>query len=301
MEREEVRFAVEGDEIAAGLFRPQAAGRFPCVVLGTGLADVRDQHLDDFAERFAAAGFCALSFDYRHFGESGGEPRCLMTPGGQRRDWRAAIAHARSLDCVDERRIALWGFSLGGGHAQAVALSEPSIDAVVAVAPAIDGLRSLLYVGGPSHVARLAAAGLRDLARGLRGAEPYRVPAGGPPGTLAVLNSPGALRGYEAATPPGSSWRNEICARAALAPPYRLQRKTQGIRCPILYCLTEDDDVNPPELGRQAAGRAPGESSASTRAATSTASSVRPSRRWPATRSSSSNGTCPRWAALRAE
>ncbi len=257
MQREEVRFAVGGDEIAARLFRPDGGGESPCVVLGSGLSNVRDQHLDDFAERFAAAGLCALAFDYRHFGESGGEPRCLMNPERQRQDWRAAIAHARSLDRVDERRVVLWGFSLGGGHVQALALGEPGIAAVVAVAPVVDGLRSLLNVGGPSHVARLAAAGLRDGARALRGAEPYRVAAGGPPGSLAVLNSPGSLPGYQSVTPDGSSWRNEVCARAALAPPYRLQRKTQGIGCPILYCLTEEDDVNPPELGKKAAGRAP--------------------------------------------
>src|SRR3954451_13925157 len=102
MEREELRIPVEGDRVAAWLFRPDGAeGSSPCVVLGTGLADVRDQHLDDFAERFAAAGICSIAFDYRHFGDSEGEPRFLMNPERQRQDWRAVIARARSLDFVD--------------------------------------------------------------------------------------------------------------------------------------------------------------------------------------------------------
>ncbi|HET8640176.1 MAG TPA: alpha/beta hydrolase [Solirubrobacterales bacterium] len=258
MGREEVRFASGGDECAAWLFRPQKAdGPVPCVVMGSGLSCVRDQGLDAFGERFAAAGFASLAFDYRYFGDSGGEPRSLVTGARQRADFRAALAFARSLDGIDASRLVLWGFSLGGGNVQAVAIGEPGIAAAICVAPVVDGVRSLLHVGGPSHLARLSLAGARDCLRALRRAEPFRIPAAGPPGSLAALNSPGALPGYEAATPPGLDWRNELCARVALAPPYRLARKVGLIRCPILYCIVEQDDVNPPELGKRAARRAP--------------------------------------------
>jgi len=179
--------------------------------------------------------------------------------GRQRDDFRAAIRLARSLERVDGERIALWGYSLGGGNVQALLIDEPEIAAVaVCVAPVVSGLRSLLHMGGPRHVLRLAAAGLRDGARALRGAEPWRVPATGPPGSRGLLNSPDSLPGFEAMTPADSSWRNALCARAALAPPYRLERKIRRIACPILYCIAEDDDVNPPELGKRAAERAPG-------------------------------------------
>jgi len=247
-----------GDSLAATLRRPAgAAGAAGCVVLGSGLSCVRDQGLDAYAERFAAAGFAALSFDYRHFGESEGEPRSLMSAGRQREDWRAAIGWARGLEGVDPGRIALWGFSLGGGHVQALAASEPGIAAAICVAPVVGGVRSLLHIGGPGHVVRIGLAGVRDGLRALRGAEPYRVPAAGPPGSLAVLNSPGSLPGFESVSGPDSSWRNELCARAALAPPYRLARKARGIPCPILYCIAEQDDINPPALGRCAAEAAP--------------------------------------------
>lgn len=252
-------FGSGGEECAAWLFRPAGAdeGPVPCVVLGTGASCVYDQGLASYAERFAAAGFAALAFDYRYFGESGGEPRSLMLAGRQRDDWRAAIALARSLEHVDASRIALWGYSLGGGHVQALALSEPGIAAAICVAPVVSGLHSLLHMGGVRHVARLGLAGLRDGTRALRGAPPYRVPATGPPGSAGLLNSPGAQPGFDAVTPPGSTWRNQLCARAALAPPYLLQRKVRRIPCPILYCIIEDDDVNPPGLGKQAAQNAP--------------------------------------------
>lgn len=257
MGREEIRFPSGEEECAAWLYRPGASdSRVPCVVMGTGLSCVRDQRLDLYAERFAAAGFAALAFDYRHFGDSAGEPRCLVTGSRQRDDFRAALGAARGLDGIDPDRLVLWGFSLGGGNVQAVAIDDDSVAAAICVAPVVDGARSLLHIGGPRHLARLGWAGARDGLRALRRAEPYRVAAAGAPGSLAVLNSPGSDPGFAAVTPPDSTWRNELCARAALAPPYRLARKTGRISCPILYCLTEQDDINPPKLGKAAARRA---------------------------------------------
>jgi dienelactone hydrolase len=258
MGREEIRFDSGGDECAAWLFRPEGAGGpLPCVVMGSGLSGVRDQGLDAFGERFAAAGFAALAFDYRHFGDSEGEPRLLVTGARQQADFRAALALARGLEGIDPERLALWGYSFGGGNVQAAAIGEPRVAAAICIAPVVDTRRSLLRVGSWAHLARLTLAGLRDGTRALRGAEPYRIPATGPPGSFAVLNSPDCDPGFHAFTPPGSTWRNELCARSLLAPAYRLTRKVGRIECPILYCITEQDGVNPPELGKKAAERAP--------------------------------------------
>ena len=259
MGREEVRFASGGEQCAAWLFRPPAsAGPVPCVVMGSGLSCVRDQGMSAVAERFAAAGFAALAIDYRHFGDSGGEPRGLVSGARQCDDLSAALAFARSQPDIDPARLALWGYSLGGGNVQALAAGESGIAAAVCVAPTVSGMRTLLHVGGPGHVVRLIWAGLRDGLRLLRRAEPYRVPAAGPPGSLAALNSADSAPGFAAITPPDSTWRNELCARAALAPPYSLARKVRRIGCSTLYCITEEDDINPPELGKLAARRVPG-------------------------------------------
>jgi pimeloyl-ACP methyl ester carboxylesterase len=259
MEVEEVRFSPDAADCCAGsLFLPPGAeGPVPCVVMGSGLSCVRDQGMSAVAERFAAAGFACLAIDYRHFGDSDGEPRGLVSGARQRQDLRAGLAFARARPEVDATRTALWGYSLGGGNVQAVALEETALAAAICVAPVISGMRSLLHIGGPGHVGRLMGAGLRDVLRALRGAEPYRIQAAGPPGSLAALNSPDSVPGFAALTTPGSTWSNEICARVALAPPYNLARKVRRIPCPTLYCLTEQDDINPPALGRLAAERVP--------------------------------------------
>jgi pimeloyl-ACP methyl ester carboxylesterase len=258
MEWEEARFASGDGHCVGRLFRPAAGGKaVPCVVMASGFSCVRDQGLDAFAERLAEAGFAALAFDYRHWGESPGEPRCLMDPARQREDWRAALAWAGAQDGVDASRIALWSYSMGTGHIQALAADGVRVRALVCVAPLLSGRRSLFHIGGLRHIARLTVAGGRDLARRLRGAAPYRIPVAGKPGSLAVINSPDTVPGFAAITPSDSTWRNEVCARVALAPPYGLSRKVHRIPCPALYCVFEADDVNPPKLGRRAAKRAP--------------------------------------------
>ncbi|HSS04357.1 MAG TPA: alpha/beta hydrolase [Solirubrobacterales bacterium] len=255
---EEVRFASGDGQCVGRLFRPEVpGGAVPGVVMGSGFSCVRDQGLDTFAEHFANAGFAALAFDYRHWGESPGEPRSLMDAARQREDWLAAIAHAGALDDVDSTRIAMWGYSMGTGHTQSLAANGAEVAALVSVGPLLSGRRSLLHIGGPRHLARLTAAGVRDGINSLRGAAPYRIPVAGQPGALAVINSPDAVPGFAAITPPDSTWRNEVCARVALAPPYGLARKVRRITCPALYCVFEADDVNPPKLGRRAAERTP--------------------------------------------
>jgi pimeloyl-ACP methyl ester carboxylesterase len=243
---EEIRFGSGDGECVGRLFLPPAA------------ACVRDQGLDAVGERLGAAGYAALAFDYRHWGESPGEPRSLMSAARQREDWTSALRCLRELEGIDSERIALWAYSLGTGHVQTLAAKGlGGVGALVCVAPLISGLSSLIHMGGPGHAVRLAAAGARDAARALRGASPHRVPATGPPRSIGVLNSPDSEPGYAAITPPGSSFRNEACARAALIPPYRLLRNARRIEVPVLYCVFEDDDVNPPELAIRAAERAP--------------------------------------------
>src|SRR5688572_6723951 len=115
MERLDVTFASHGDDCAAWLYLPaDRAAAVPCVVMAHGFASTREEQLAAFGERFAQAGFAALIFDYRHFGDSGGEPRQLLDIGRQQDDYRAAVAYARTREEIDPARVALWGSSFSG-------------------------------------------------------------------------------------------------------------------------------------------------------------------------------------------
>ncbi len=62
----------------------------------------------------SGADTCAPVFDYRGFGESGGEPRQVVDLPSQHEDIRAAVAWVRGRDDLDPDRGALWGNSWAG-------------------------------------------------------------------------------------------------------------------------------------------------------------------------------------------
>ncbi len=257
MQRLDVQFPSGQDTCAAWLYLRDGGGPFPAVVLAHGWTGVREQRLDAYAERFAAAGLAALVFDYRHFGASTGEPRQLLDIKRQLADWTAAIAFARSRTEIDPERVALWGTSFSGGHVTETAARDPRIRAVVAQVPFADGPRNLARLG-LGLVLRLTAAGLQDQIGALRGRAPQMVPSVGLPGSVAVMTTPDADKGFRAIDPPGSTWRNEAAARISLrVGSYRPGSRAGRIAAPILFAVAEDDAITPPAFAKAAAARAP--------------------------------------------
>ena len=74
--RREVAFLSGGVTCRAWAYQPSGSvsNSAPCIVMAHGLSGTRNASLEPYAERFAAAGFCVLLFDYRYLGDSDGEP-----------------------------------------------------------------------------------------------------------------------------------------------------------------------------------------------------------------------------------
>lgn len=257
-QREETSFESDGVRCAAWLYQPAVEGPHPCVVLAHGFGGTREARLGAFAERFRDAGMAALVFDYRHFGDSAGEPRQLLSIGGQLADWRAAIAYARSLDSVDPERIALWGTSFSGGHVVRLASEDARIAAVVSQAPFTDGI-SALAAAGPKESLRLTVAGILDGLAALRGSPPHRIPIVAPPGNGGAMTQPGSYEGYRSLfEDPSTDFRNDVCARIALTLGlYSPARRAGDVRCPLLVLTLPDDAVTPASPASRMAERAP--------------------------------------------
>lgn len=233
------------------------AGR-PCVVMAHGLGGTRDTGLSGFAEAFAGAGLDVLLFDYRGFGDSGGSPRQHVSYRAQRDDYRAAIAAARQLPGVDRERIVLWGTSYSAGHVLPVGVADGHIAAAISMTPAMDGAAALLTLlrrSGPLPLLRLTAHGIRDAIGSLFGRRPHVVALAGAPGSVAFLDAPGALEGCLATA--GPTWRNEICARAALE--VAMNRPTTSARkvtFPLLVQIGDADQTVPASAAVRAARKA---------------------------------------------
>src|ERR1700760_1697620 len=126
-----------GDSMIAALHYIGTNGA--CIVMAGGTGVTKEPATDPFAPHFHSAGFTVLAFDFRRLGESEGSPRQVVRVGDQLDDYRAALAFAATLPEVDPTRIAIWGFSLAGGHVLRVAAREPGLAAVIAQAPLADG------------------------------------------------------------------------------------------------------------------------------------------------------------------
>jgi pimeloyl-ACP methyl ester carboxylesterase len=247
MTRLDMSFSSAGTDCAGWLYRPDVPGpgQQPLVVMAHGFSGTREQRLDAYAERFCVAGIGVLLFDYRHFGASAGEPRQLLDIASQQADFHAAIAHARALDWVDPKRVALFGSSFSGGHVIAVAAQDQRIAAIVAQCPFTDGLASLPKLG-LKNIMRATVAALRDQLGAFAGRAPYYIPAIGAPGSFAVMTSPDAESGFAALTPPETLWENRVAARIGLRVGlYRPGRAAAKLACPALFCVCDRDALAP--------------------------------------------------------
>lgn len=242
-------FQSGGDVCRAWVFSPDAVeGPIPCVVMAHGLGLTRKSGLREFAIAFAAAGYAVLLFDYRGFGDSGGEPRQLISFRSQLEDWAAAIEHSRGISGIDSARIATWGYSLGAGHALSAAARDGRVAATVSVVPMFDGLSSTLAAvkrWSFANSLRIVGRAGKDLFGALFGRSPTTVPLAAAPGELGLLTSPDALPGYEAIVPAGFNY--DTAARIGLLfwmyiPGLLLRRFAR----PILVLPSRIDRINPP-------------------------------------------------------
>ena len=257
---EKVSFTSGADTCAGYLFVPEAAGtgpRWPCVVLAHGFSGTMDR-LFRHAERFAAGGIAALVFDYRGFGESGGEPRQVVDLPSQQADLRTAIAWARRRHDLDPDRVALWGNSLGGAHAISVAADDPGIAAVVAQIP-FNGFPPARDRSATASL-RLLAAILWDALRGRLGLSPAYIPMIGRPGQVAVVTTTEAQRHLATLAGDGGAtlWRNQVTPRGLLQMlRYRPAADAARLRAPLLVCVAVDDTETPEAMTQELADRAP--------------------------------------------
>ncbi len=238
VERKSVIVWSEGSRLAAEVLRPRGvAGPLPAILLAHGWGGLKEHLIELYAERFAAAGFVVLAFDYRGWGGSDGRiiaaaDAPMMTEGGpqtlsvrvlrevvdpidQIADVRNAFAWLIAEDGVDPARVGLWGSSYGGGHVVSVAGVASRVKAVVA------------QIGGYGHPREdwyrdLAYRRMSDKARGVLD----------PPVPQGVDGSPGL-----AGTP-------DVARQFGHAPLDHARRVT----APTLFIDAEFEEYNDPSL-----------------------------------------------------
>ena len=260
MTRIDVTFTSGDGTCAAWLYTPadfSDAHPRPIIVMAHGLGGVREMRLDAFAERFVAAGYLCLVFDYRHFGASSGEPRQLLDTAAQLQDWRCAVSFARTIDGADPERVVVWGTSFGGGHVIVTAAQDRRIAAAISQCPFTDGLASAFAIPTVS-LAKVTSRAIRDRIGAFVGQRPVMVPTYGPPGSCALMATSDATAGITALIPAGLQVPNEVAARFALdIVGYFPGRYAREVACPVFFAVCERDTVAPPGPTKKHAVTAP--------------------------------------------
>ena len=250
------RFASDGTWCTGWVTPGRGDGPRPGVVLVHGFGATHEMKLDQYEDAFAAAGLTVLSFDFRHLGASGGDPRQLVSLRRHVQDVDAAWRHLRGWPGVDPARVALWGTSFGATHVLRYAARQPEVAAAVIQCPVVHG-PSAARQSGPGPMIRMMPAVLRDAGRALTRRPRHYTGIVGEPGDRALVTIPGAKAGWESIMPRGYRFDNRVAAAAGLGMILsNAARAARRIRCPLLVCVPDREQLTNPRIAGRVAARA---------------------------------------------
>lgn len=253
-------FVSQGTECAVRVYRPADHHLpVPVIVMAHGFGAVRALRLYSYAEEFAAAGYAVTVFDYRGFGDSAGTPRQVLDVRMQHQDWRAALAHARTLPGIDPERVVAWGTSFAGGHVISVAGQGEPLAAIIAQVPHVSGPAAVRATGILPSL-RVGIVGIRDQIRAWTGRSPVYVDSAGRPGQTAVMTSPDAMPGMDKLIAESGLKAGDYPANVAARIVLRIglyspKRWARGVTCPALVQVADHDAVTPRHVAEATAAR----------------------------------------------
>ena len=136
MKTEDLELKHEGISIRGQLYLPAGSprGQSPVVILchgiPRGIPDPKDRGYLPLLEDLVRAGRIAVFFNFRGAGESTGN----FDLQGWTRDLREVVNYCYQDRRIDNKRIALWGFSGGAAASVCVAAQDPRVAVVAACA-----------------------------------------------------------------------------------------------------------------------------------------------------------------------
>lgn len=261
-DRRDVTFTSQGLKLAGWYYVPKgmkADEKRPAIVMAHGFSAPKEALLANFADRFAAAGFVVLVFDYRYLGASEGEPRGQIFPTEQLEDYRNAITWTQSQKEVEAGRIGVWGTSYSGAHVLHLGAFDRRIKAVVS---------QVMLVDGPANAARLNRADVLpnvvdflagDRAQRYASGKVNYIPVVGPegsPSALPTAESNDFFTKVVATSAP--RWENRVTLESMekfleYTPGGNIHRISPT---PLLMVVAEDDRLTPTDLALEAYERA---------------------------------------------
>ena len=148
-----VTFYSEGVKLVGDVYAPddlRPGERRGGIVLCHGYTGVKDLYLSDNACVLNDAGYVAMAFDYKGWGDSEG-PRSRLAPWSRVADVQAALTYLGALPEVDPGRLGIYGTSYGGATVVWVAAIDPRVRCTVSVVGIGHGRRWMRSVRRPDE------------------------------------------------------------------------------------------------------------------------------------------------------
>lgn len=151
-------FQSEGETLVGDLFLP-ADGKPAGVLVAVGpLTSVKEQAGGTYAQAMAERGHAALAFDYRYFGESGGQPRQFESPEANIEDIKSAATALLADDRLKDLPLGGLGICFGAGPMVRAVAEDPRFRAFAGVAG--------VYTDNAKTIARMGDAYQASIDRG---------------------------------------------------------------------------------------------------------------------------------------
>jgi fermentation-respiration switch protein FrsA (DUF1100 family) len=160
---QKVSFPSEGVQLAGNLYYPpdyQPGQALPAIIVGGSWTTVKEQMAGLYARRLAELGFVTLAFDFRNFGESGGEPRFYESPEKKIRDLENVVSFLETAPGVDAGNIGMLSVCASAGYMVRASAADTRVKALASVAAWLHDPESVkaIYGGEEGVRGRINAA-----------------------------------------------------------------------------------------------------------------------------------------------
>ena len=250
-----VSFYSEGVRLVGDVYYPESVKpgeRRAGIVLCHGYTGVKDLYLPDNARVLNEAGYVAMIFDYKGWGDSEG-PRTRLAPYSRVADVQAALTFLGALPEVDADRLGIYGTSYGGATVVWVGAIDTRVKCVVSVVGIGDGTRWMRSVRRPDEFQDLLERSRQDrVKRAQDGKSEF------------VSREHILLPDRQSAELAAAARRNNPAAVSAIPLEYvdeTLQFNPEWVvdkiaPRPVLFITTDDDRLVPPEQSIELHARA---------------------------------------------
>ncbi|MCR9142890.1 MAG: alpha/beta hydrolase [bacterium] len=159
-----VKFKSEGATLVGNLHYPanyRPGERYPAIIVTGSWTTVKEQMPALYAQKFAREkDLIALTFDFRNYGASEGEPRFYESPRLKIEDIQNAAAYLASVNAVDPKRVGGFAVCASAGYLLEAAAAAPErIQAIATAASWLHDAEAVkLFYGGEAGVQKRIAA-----------------------------------------------------------------------------------------------------------------------------------------------